>query len=76
MSERGFTDIWDNNSWYFSLNSKNIRKYKNLNALNLNNYSTSNKKPKRLENSQLLRKTWHVNQIFELILEQCIANYY
>ena len=24
-----------------------------------------NKKPKRLENSQLLRKTWHVNQIFE-----------
>ena len=35
-----------------------------------------NKKPKRLENSQLLRKTWHVNQIFELILEQCVANYY
>ena len=30
----------------------------------------------RLENSQLLRKTWHVNQIFELILEQCVANYY
>ena len=23
-----------------------------------------NKKPKRLEISQLLRKTWHVNQIF------------
>ena len=35
-----------------------------------------NKKPKRLENAQLLRKTWHVNQIFELILEQCVANYY
>ena len=35
-----------------------------------------NKKPKRLENSQLIRKTWHVNQIFELILEQCVANYY
>ena len=35
-----------------------------------------NKKPKRLENSQLIRKTWHVNQIFELILEQCAANYY
>ena len=34
-----------------------------------------NKKPKRLENSQLLRKR-HVNQIFELILEQCVANYY
>ena len=34
------------------------------------------KKPKWLENSQLLRKTWHVNQIFELILEQCVANYY
>ena len=26
--------------------------------------------------TQLLRKTWHVNQIFELILEQCVANYY
>ena len=25
---------------------------------------------------QLLRKTCHVNQIFELILEQCVANYY
>ena len=24
----------------------------------------------------ILRKTWHVNQIFELILEQCVANYY
>ena len=35
-----------------------------------------NKKPKRLENSQLLRKTLHVNQIFELIIEQCVANYY
>ena len=35
-----------------------------------------NKKPKRLENSQLLRKTLHVNQIFKLILEQCVANYY
>ena len=35
-----------------------------------------NKKPKRLENSQLIRKTWHVNQIFELILEQWVANYY
>ena len=36
-----------------------------------------NKKPKRLENSQLLRKTLHVNQIFELILDQqCVANYY
>ena len=32
-----------------------------------------NKKPMRLENSQLLL---HVNQIFELILEQCVANYY
>ena len=32
-----------------------------------------NKKPKQLENSQLLRKTWHVNQIFELILEQFVA---
>ena len=30
-----------------------------------------NKKPTRLENSQLLN-----NQIFELILEQCVANYY
>ena len=29
-----------------------------------------------LENSQLLRKTWHGNQIFELILEQRVANYY
>ena len=29
-----------------------------------------NKKPK------LLRKNWHVHQIFELILEQCVANYY
>ena len=28
------------------------------------------------EISQLLRKTCHVNQIFELILEQCVANYY
>ena len=36
----------------------------------------NNKKLKRLENSQLLRKTWQVNQIFELILEQCVANYY
>ena len=36
----------------------------------------NNKKPKRLENSQLIRKTWHVNQIFELILEQWVANYY
>ena len=36
----------------------------------------TNKKPKWLENSQLLRKTWHVNEIFELILEQCVANYY
>ena len=35
-----------------------------------------NKKPKWLENSQLIRKTWHVNQIFEFILEQCVANYY
>ena len=35
-----------------------------------------NKKPKRPENSQLLKKTWHVNdQIIELILEQCVANY-
>ena len=33
-----------------------------------------NKKPKQLENSQLIRKI--VNQIFELILEQCVANYY
>ena len=24
----------------------------------------------------VLRKTLHVNQIFELILEQCVANYY
>ena len=24
----------------------------------------------------VLRKTWHVNQIFELVLEQCVANYY
>ena len=39
-------------------------------------YFKNNKKPKLLENSQLLRKTWHVNQIFELILEQCVANYY
>ena len=38
--------------------------------------SQINKKPKRLENSQLIRKTWHVNQIFELILEQWVANYY
>ena len=30
-----------------------------------------NKKPKRLENSQLLRE-----KKFELILEQCVANYY
>ena len=35
-----------------------------------------NKKPKRLENSQLLRKTSHLNQILELILKQCVANYY
>ena len=35
-----------------------------------------NKKPKGLENSQLLRKTRHVNQILELILEQCVDNYY
>ena len=41
------------------------------------NVSTNkNKKPKRLENSQLLRKTSHLNQIFELILKQCVANYY
>ena len=39
-------------------------------------YHRDNKKPKRLENSQLLRRTWQVNQIFELILEQCVANYY
>ena len=38
--------------------------------------SKYNKKPKRLENSQLLRKIWHVNQIFELILEQRVPNYY
>ena len=37
--------------------------------------SNRNKKPKRLENSQLTRKT-HVNKIFEFILEQCVANYY
>ena len=24
----------------------------------------------------VIRKTWHVNQIFELILEQCVATYY
>ena len=24
----------------------------------------------------VLRKTWHMNQIFELVLEQCVANYY
>ena len=24
----------------------------------------------------VLRKTWYVNQIFELVLEQCVANYY
>ena len=24
----------------------------------------------------VLRKAWHVNQIFELVLEQCVANYY
>ena len=34
----------------------------------------NNKKPKRVENSQLLRKT-ELNWI-ELILEQCVANYY
>ena len=31
-------------------------------------------KPKRLENSQLLRKTEF--NLIELILEQCVANYY
>ena len=25
---------------------------------------------------QLLRRTWHMNQIFELNLEQFLANYY
>ena len=35
-----------------------------------------NKKPKRVDNSQLLRKTSHLNQISELILKQCVANYY
>ena len=44
----------------------------------LDAYSQINKlkEAETLENSQLLRKTWHVNQIFELILEQCVANYY
>ena len=42
----------------------------------MNFNSNTNKKPKRLETSQLLRRTWQVNQIFELILEQCVANYY
>ena len=27
-------------------------------------------------NSQLLRKTWHVNKFFELVLEQCTPNYW
>ena len=31
------------------------------------------KKPKQFENSQILR--WHVNQSYEFILEQCVANY-
>ena len=39
-------------------------------------YFKKNKKPKRLENSQLIRKIWQVNQIFELIIEQGVANYY
>ena len=38
--------------------------------------SKINKKPKRLENSQLIRKILQVNQIFELTLEQGVANYY
>ena len=39
-------------------------------SMNIPGTETSkNKKPKRLENSQLLRKTWNV------ILEQCVANY-
>ena len=33
-------------------------------------FNFKNKKPKKFENSQLLRKTWHVNQIFELVLKQ------
>ena len=37
-------------------------------------YYIFNKKPKLLENSQLLRKTRQGE--FELILEQCVANYY
>ena len=37
-------------------------------------YLKLNKKPKRLENSQLLRKTWHTNQIFELILQSWTYN--
>ena len=36
----------------------------------------NNKKPKRLENSQLLKQNSHLNQIFELILKECVANYY
>ena len=39
-------------------------------------FPEDNKKLKWLENSQLLRNTWHVKQIFELILEQCVAHYY
>ena len=38
--------------------------------------SNNKQEAETLEYSQLLRKTWHVNQTFELILEQCVANYY
>ena len=56
--------------------NKSIPDHKEIKFLTIYTISMINKKPKRLENSQLIRKTWHVNQIFELILEQCAANYY
>ena len=56
------------NSLDYSSNNK-VKSF--INILFKNGFiPTINKKPKRLENSQLLRK------IFELILEQCVANYY
>ena len=55
----------------------NKQTYRQHKTTDNNRYGPSkrNKKPEWLENSQLLRKTGHVNQIFEL-LEQCVANYY
>ena len=79
--ESGGTEFFFHNSCMKGLNSYKLRN-NNMLLLLLENYlilqillpgsdnydSTTNKKPKRLENSQLLRKIWHVNHIFELIL--------